>query len=127
MRGLFLFAIAISAFDCNKDTPDPLPAPHPVMPYKDLPNAEVVYFKPKSVGIDDGDNDFQFGVLLIGDPVVQRDRLQYLAHSKGDTNLLNTDQAQSPVLDKGDLISTTHQGYQWFEIFAIVRRKRSRQ
>jgi hypothetical protein len=49
MRGLFLFAIAITAFDCNKDKPDPLPAPHPVMHYKDLPNAEVVYVKPKSV------------------------------------------------------------------------------
>jgi hypothetical protein len=57
---------------------------------------------------------------LIGDPVGQRDRLQYLAHSKVDTNLLNTDQAQSPVLNKGDLISTTHQGYQWFEVSAIV-------
>lgn len=121
MRRLFIFAIAVLAFACHKDKLDPLPAPHPVMHYKDLQNAEVVYSKSKAVDIDDdGHNDFLFGVSLVGDPILQRDRLQYLAHSKVGTNLLNNDQDQSPVLNKGDLISTTHQGYQWFEISAIV-------
>jgi hypothetical protein len=57
---------------------------------------------------------------LVGDPILQRDRLQFIAHSKIDDNLLNNDEDQSPVLNRYDLISETHQGYQWYEISAIV-------
>jgi hypothetical protein len=121
MRRLWMFTIAIFVFACNKEKPEPLPAPHPVMHYKDLQNSEVFYSKPKAVDMDDdGNNDFQFGVLLVGDPILQRDRLQYLAYSKVGTNLLNNEKDQSPVLKKADFISTAHQGYQWFEISAIV-------
>ena len=120
MRRLFLFAMAVLVFACNKE-PEPLPASHPVMHYKDLQNSEVLYFKPKAVDMDDdGNNDFLFGVLLVGDPILQRDRLQYLAYSKVGTNLLNNEKDQSPVLNNGDFISATHKGYQWFEISAIV-------
>lgn len=121
MRRLLLFAIAGLVLACRKEKSEPLPAPHPVMHYKDLQNSEVVYSKPKAVDIDDdGSNDFLFSVELLGDPILQRDRLQYLAHSKVGTNLLNDEKDQSPVLNKGDSISATHQGYQWFEISAIV-------
>ena len=106
---------------CNKDKTE-VPSPvHPVMQYKDLQNAEVAYLKPKSIDIDnDGANDFSFGVELVGDPILQRDRWQYLALSKVNTNLLNNEQDQSPMLNKNDSIPVLYQNYQWFEISAIV-------
>jgi hypothetical protein len=117
-----ILAIVILFFSaCTKEEIKIPPASHPVMHYTNLQNAEVVPFQPRAVDIDsDGINDFLFGVLLVGDPILQRDRLQYLAYSKVSTNLLNNEQDQSPVLNKEDLISATHQGYQWFEISAIV-------
>jgi hypothetical protein len=91
------------------------------MKYTNLQEATVDHLHPRSVDIDkDGINDFSFGVLLVGDPVLERDRLQFLAHSKPNTNLLNNNEDQSPVLNRLDIISKTHSGYEWFEISAIV-------
>ena len=122
MRKFFLFAIPVLFFySCKKDAIVPKPSTHPVMRYKDLQNAEVAVSYSQSVDIDnDGTKDFAFSVLLVGDPILQRDRLQFIAHSKIDDNLLNNDEDQSPVLNRYDLISETHQGYQWYEISAIV-------
>ena len=122
MKKLLIFLLAGSLLaSCQKDALEPLPAPHPVMLYKNLQNAEVAPSQPRSVDINnDGQNDFSFGVLLVGDPILQRDRLQYLANSKIGTNLLNNEADQSPMLNKNDLVTTIYQGYQWFEISAIV-------
>lgn len=115
-------AIIILIFSaCTKEEIKIPPVSHPVMHYTNLQNAEVFPFQARAVDIDsDGVNDFLFGVLLVGDPILQRDRLQYFAYSKVNTNLLSNEQDQSPVLNKEDLISVTHQGYQWFEVSAIV-------
>jgi len=122
MRKLFLFIIPfLFLFSCKKEETLPKPSKHPAMVYKDLQNAEVIVSHSQSVDIDnDGTKDFAFGVLLIGDPILQRDRLQFIAYSRIDDNLLNNDVDQSPVLNQYDLISKIHQGYQWFEISAIV-------
>jgi hypothetical protein len=122
MRKFFLFIVpALFFFSCKKSEVVPKPSTHPVMRCKDLQNAEVIVSHSQSVDIDnDGTKDFAFSVLLVGDPILQRDRLQFIAHSKIDDNLLNNDEDQSPVLNRYDLISETHQGYQWYEISAIV-------
>ncbi len=122
MRKLFVFVLAASLLSaCTKDPLEPGPSPLPVMRYNDLQNAEVRFSQAKSVDIDnDGKADFYFGVTLVGDPLLKRDRWQYIAHSKVGTHLLNDEHDQSPMLHKGDWVYASQPGYQWFEISAIV-------
>jgi hypothetical protein len=119
---LFVLASAIFFAACHKEPVQPQPGEqHPEMIYKDLQNAEVKYLRGKAVDVDgDGSNDFLFHVQLVGDPVLQRDRVQFYVSSGIDRNLLNDDQDQSPVLNKMDVISRNVTGYTWWEISAIV-------
>lgn len=108
---------------CKKEnTQTDLPATqHPEMLYKDLQNATVKYQQAKMVDIDnDGSNDFAFGVQLVGDPLLQRDRWQFMAHSGVNRNLLNDANDNTPVLNRMDLIGKQMNGYNWYEISAIV-------
>lgn len=115
---LLLLFLSLVLFACK--TQD-IPSPYPAMRYIDLANAEVKYHQLFSLDIDgNGTTDFSFSTLLVGDPIMQHDRLQFIAHSKIATNLLNDDNDQSPVLDKGDQIGLTQKGYNWYEISSIV-------
>lgn len=117
-----LFCLAICG--CKKPVlkPEPPVDVHPQMMYKDLQNAEVSFnHRSKTIDVDgDGQSDFSFGVLLLGDPVLQRDRIQFYAYSGVQRNLLNDANDQSPVLNSMDTISIKHQGYDWWQISAIV-------
>lgn len=94
---------------------------HPVMSYKNLGDKEVKYGQNQYVDIDnDGTIDFKFSVLLVGDPVLQRDRVQFYANSGIKRNLLNSQVDESPMLNKGDSIGKVHSGYSWWEISSIV-------
>jgi hypothetical protein len=89
--------------------------------YFDLQNDEVSYQHPVVLDFtNDGSIDFSFGVLLVGDPVLQRDRYQFYVSSRVKTNLLNDANDESPMLNKGDIITLNHEGYTWYEVSAIV-------
>ena len=91
------------------------------MRYTELKDAEMGPGVTKRVDLDgDGTTDFSFNTLLVGDPVLMRDRLQFYVNSKIKTNLLNDNNDESPVFNKGEQIKLTHAGYTWYEISAIV-------
>lgn len=91
------------------------------MTYKNLSDKEVKYGQNQYIDIDnDGSIDFKFAVLLVGDPILQRDRVQFYANSGIKRNLLNNQVDESPMLNKGDSIGKTYNGYTWWEISAIV-------
>ncbi|HEY6954148.1 MAG TPA: hypothetical protein VI385_02840 [Flavisolibacter sp.] len=122
---LLLATVTVMLVACGKEKlPLPVVPPgstHPVMAYKDLQNKEVKYGQYQYVDVDsDGTNDILFNVLLLGDPLLQRDRVQFYANSGIKRNLLNNTQDESPMLNKGDSISKKHNGYDWWEISAIV-------
>lgn len=121
---LLILCTAFTMVACTKDPVRPKPEPpstHPEMIYSDLRNAEVRYGKLQFVDIDqDGSKDFSFSVQLVGDPVLQRDRLQFYTYSGIKRNLLNNDVDESPMLNKSDSISKNHPGYTWWEISEIV-------
>ena len=119
LPALLLFLVLQS---CDKDPATVIPSPLPMtMQYTDLHNVEVSPGHPKAIDINqDGITDFSFGTLLVGDPVLVRDRVQYYAYSKIGTYYLSDANDQSPVLVKGNEISLQHPGYNWFEISAIV-------
>jgi len=116
-------ALSLLLFSCKKTgvKPEPLVVSHSQMFYKDLQNAEVKYLQPKFVDIDnDGSADFRFAVQLVGDPVLQRDRIQFNVTSGIQRNLLNNAQDESPKLNKLDSIKQNHPGYTWWQISSIV-------
>jgi hypothetical protein len=120
---LFFATVSVLLVACGKEkvpAKEPVKT-HPIMIYTDLQNKEVKYGKFQYVDVDgDGPYDFLFNVVLVGDPILQRDRVQFYANSGINRNLLNSDVDESPMLSKGDSISKIHAGYQWWEISAIV-------
>jgi hypothetical protein len=122
MRKLFFIlplATILLLSACNKVTC--FEPQQPMMIYKDLQNAEIKYGQPKTLDIDDdGSIDFSFGVVLVGDPILQTDRMQFYARSKVDRNLLNDGIDQTPVLNKLDVITKNHPGYSWLPLSSVV-------
>jgi hypothetical protein len=119
----FIAIATVTLIACRKQKPLPEPpvSSQPVMLYKDLQNVEVKYGQNQYIDVDnDGSKDFLFNVQLIGDPILQRDRMQFYAKSGIKRNLLNNDVDESPILNKGDSISKKHIGYNWWEISSIV-------
>lgn len=122
---ILILSAAFTMVACTKEPVRPKPEPpsssYPEMIYSDLKNIEVYYGKSQFVDVDhDGSKDFSFGVLLVGDPILQRDRMQFYTYSSVKRNLLNNDVDESPMLSKSDSISKNHPGYTWWEISAIV-------
>ena len=123
MRKVLIIAISgVLLLACSKKPPIQPPAPsHPVMTYTNLSDKEVKYGQLQFVDIDsDGSNDFKFSVLLVGDPILQRDRVQFYVNSGIKRNLLNNQIDESPMLSKGDSVKKIHDGYTWWEISSIV-------
>ncbi|POY39052.1 hypothetical protein C3K47_00700 [Solitalea longa] len=121
-NGLVLLLGCILLIGCKKgDNEIEDPQTHPEMFYKNLEDTEVRFDQIKYLDIDnDGAKDFYFNVQLLGDPVQQRDRIQYLANSLQQGYLLNDAQDQSPILNKFDPVSNTHEGYTWYENSSIL-------
>jgi hypothetical protein len=125
MKLMLLLLLIVGSLACNKSTSIVQPSlpvnPHPQMRYTDLQNAEVSFRNEKPADVDgDGVTDFFFGVILVGDPVLQRDRLQYYAMSGIKRNLLNDANDQSPMLNRMDSVANTHPGYTWWEVSSIL-------
>lgn len=121
MRNRFLFLVLGCLFilgSCKKE--NDIPANYSVE-FFDLQNAAVKYQQPVTLDLTkDGNTDFSFGVLLVGDPVLQRDRYQFFVSSRVKTKLLNDANDESPMLNKGEEIRLIHEGYTWYEVSAIV-------
>ena len=123
MRKILIIATtSVLLLACSKKPPFNPPGPsHPQMTYKNLADKEVKYGQLQYVDIDnDGSNDFKFSVLLVGDPILQRDRVQFYVNSGIKRNLLNNQVDESPLLSKGDSVKKIHTGYTWWEISSIV-------
>lgn len=102
--------------------PDPSdPFVQPIMQYIDLHNAEMKFGQSQRLDVNsDGSNDFYFETLLVGDPILKRDRKQFYAYSKIETYLLHGPDDQTPPLANGNAIGLRQPGYLWFDIAAIV-------
>jgi hypothetical protein len=121
MNKLFSFLLLAVLFaSCDKEhLPDP--APEPTIRYTDLQNAEITAGTHKRLDIDgDGVNDLLFNTLLLGDPISQRDRLQFYANTSIDTYQPVNNHEESPVLVKDVPITFQFPDFTWYDITAIV-------
>ncbi|MGC4103774.1 hypothetical protein [Ferruginibacter sp.] len=126
-RRLSFFAgiIVLALVSCKKEkqpmaTPD---IPNTVMEYFDLNNQEIKAGAPGfSIDVDhDNRNDLAFSTQLVGDPINQVDKLQFLAGSNIKVNFAVNSNEAVPVMEAGDLIPLQNfDGYEWFELSSIV-------
>ena len=110
-------------FACSKDE-NPLPESR--MDYTDLQNREVKFNKNQRIDLDkNGTNDFTFGTIHVGDPLLGIDRIQFFAGSGNYSFLIIDNAEESAILNKGDRVSfTPPAGHQWFNIaFTVLTEK----
>lgn len=108
---------------CKKDKVHiPPPPEHPQMTYTDFQNFEIGQGTSKQFDIDgNGSIDFMFGTILIGDPILIRDRLQFLGLSAVSAYVLADPFNNSLVLNGGATIaSAAPAGFGWFEVQDIL-------
>ncbi|HEY6505531.1 MAG TPA: hypothetical protein VIZ28_16265 [Chitinophagaceae bacterium] len=122
---IILILFLVLAFTaCNKKEIiiQPPPQPPPQMRYTNLDNIAVKFGQHKILDID-GNNtpDLLFSTILVGDPVLRRDRRQYYVNAAFDVFSLVNGQEQTPALNSGDAITLNdHPGFNWFNASSVV-------
>ena len=119
----FFGMIVIALVSCKKDKLVVPSIPHPEMEYFNLNDTSVKADTPGfSIDINhDGRKDLAFTTLLVGDPVFQVDKLQFLIRSNIQVNLPVDAYEQIPVMNPGDsIVSEDFNGYHWWELSTIV-------
>jgi hypothetical protein len=122
---LLVILLSVSLAACQKEivyTRPILPEPHPEMVYTDLGNVSVKFGKQKAVDID-GDNaiDLLFSTMLVGDPILRRDKRQYYVNAFFDVFLLTNDHEETPALNYRDAITIgNHTTFNWYNASSVV-------
>jgi hypothetical protein len=126
MKKYLLLLLPILFMACEKKNravqPIPIPVSPPQMQYTDLNNTPVRFGQWQMVN-PDGDNitDLLFSTVLIGDPVLRRDRRQYFVSAGFDVFLLTDANEQTPLFNSGDKITIANTpGYNWFNASSVV-------
>ena len=125
LQVLFSVIIALSVVSCKKDNQHPGTPPTPPleMEYLNLNNREINRNTPGfSIDVNhDGRKDLAFTTLLVGDPVNQVDKLQFLISSNIEVNLPVNGSEEIPIMNRGESIAIGNfNGYQWFELSSIL-------
>ena len=115
------FALAIFLSACNK-TPVKPTDDYPEMTYLNFSDSAVVFDRSASFDLDEnGEKDIRFSTLLVGDPLSQQDKRQWLAVCSFNTSLPVNNNENIPVLDLNDLIPINDfSGYRWYNATGIV-------
>jgi hypothetical protein len=103
MRILFILTI-LFLFSCKKDDTKPnQPVPsHPSMNVIEYNNKEAGFGDPLFVDLEnDGVRDLGFSAILVGDPLLQADKLQFFVTGNLDTWFPINNSEQTPVLAAG--------------------------
>ncbi len=120
---LLLCLAACKKEKTNGNMPAPPEKPGQDVEYFDL-NDFVVKHKGPVFYMDfnrDGRRDVAFKTQLVGDPVRQEDKMQFLVESNIDSRLPVNEQEQIPVMDKSQRIMTgSFNGYHWFNVASVL-------
>jgi hypothetical protein len=118
--------VLIMAIACKKPRPEP-PVQPPVQPapsmlVKDLADSSLAFGKGASFDLDgNGEKDVLFSTQLVGDPVEQKDKKQWLVSTSFHASLPVNSIEQIPVLNYLDSIPLNNfSGYEWFNASSIL-------
>ncbi|HSC54016.1 MAG TPA: hypothetical protein VLC98_10360 [Phnomibacter sp.] len=107
---------------CDKPLPPPPVVKNPEMHYVDFGNKSIAFGGYLRADLDnDAHFDLSFTTMILGDPITQSDRKQYLLNFGLDTyNPVNAEE-KTPVLAKGAVISdNAFSGYNWYNASQIM-------
>src|SRR6476469_10972957 len=84
---------------CRKARPEPVAAPHPSMLYKELSDSSIIFGRTASFDLDaNGDKDVLFSTQLVGDPIAQKDKKQWMVTTSFYANLPVNSTEHIPIL-----------------------------
>ena len=123
---MFTGLLVLMATGCSKDNIQPVGTPVPAaeqMEYFDL-NDTSVKANDRAFSIDlnhDGRKDIAFSTLLVGDPILQQDKLLFLVSTNIGVHLPVDSHESTPVLHKEELIPLDDfSDYHWFELSSVL-------
>jgi hypothetical protein len=121
-KTIWLCLVLMMAVACKKNRPEPSVEPHPFMLYKDLADSGIVFGKIAYIDLDNnGEKDVLFSTQLVGDPVGQKDKKQWMATTSFNTNLPINSTEHIPVLRNMDSIPVNDfSAYTWFNASSIL-------
>lgn len=122
-RGCVL-AVLFVVVSCKKGTPTQgTPNPNIAMEYINLYDRDILANAP-GYAIDvnhDGRKDLHFVTQLVGDPVAQVDKVQFLVSSNINVMLPVNSNEEIPVMNSGEtIVLDSFNGYQWFDLSSII-------
>ena len=118
---LFLF-LAIAFLSCRKTNPLPNPVKAPEMHHIDLKDSVIAWNKAAFFDFDgNGTKDIYFATVIVGDPVYQQDKWQWVITSSFYTNLPVNAEEKIPVLIKSASIPVQNfQGFSWYNASSVI-------
>jgi hypothetical protein len=129
-----LFSVTVIAagllLSCKKEDGihvPPVANPVPEMVYTNLHDSAIRYQQPVTVFYFDNDGfaDLKFAVVLVGDPINQQDKRQFIVSSGIHSKLAVNTASQSPVMNKSDLIPVSDfNGYKWWLVSSVLLAQR---
>ena len=119
---IWMSFVLMMAAACKKPHPQPPVQPHPSMLVKDLADTSLAFGKFASFDLDDnGEKDIFFSTQLVGDPVEQKDKKQWMVTSSFNANLPVNSNERIPVLHYLDSIPLKDfSGYAWYNASSIL-------
>lgn len=116
-RTIYLLFPVVLAVACKKTKPLPPPLPPtPSLKYTNLGDSAIRMNRSAVFDLNgDREWDIFFGTVLVGDPLSQQDKRQWLLGSSLNTNLPVNDNERIPMMQKDQLIPVnSFSGYSWF-------------
>ena len=117
----FALALMVIISACSKPPVKPTDD-YPKMIYQNFSDSAVLFDRSASFDLDgNGEKDIRFSTLLVGDPLSQQDKRQWLAVCSFNTSLPVNNNESMPVLDFDNLIPINDfSGYRWYNASGIV-------
>ena len=112
----------MTAVSCDKDSQE-TEVPPVTMEYFSLNDKEIKANAPGfSIDVNhDGRKDLAFTTQLVGDPLFQVDKLQFLVSTNIQVNLPVNSSEEIPIMSKGaSIMLENFNGYEWFELSSIL-------
>jgi hypothetical protein len=121
-RMTLFFGLAVFLSACEKNHVEVPLIPSVKMIYINLSDSAVVFGRSASFDLDgNGEKDIHFGTLLVGDPISQQDKKQWLVTSSFNTSLPVNINEDIPVLNLNDSIPVADfSGYNWYNASSIL-------
>jgi hypothetical protein len=122
MRIVSILSLLVLVISCRKTCPEvPVPT-SPKMMYSNYNDTAVRFQRFASLDLDsNGRKDIFFNTQLVGDPVLQQDKYQWMVNSSFHTNLAVNNQEHIRIMNKGEEIETANRnGYSWFNASSIL-------